>query len=177
MNDQLRASKLAREGFDLWQSGRLAEAVPCYIEALQNADPNHYALPDYHGEFAAVLEALGNSAEAREQLELAAQVQRHLDGNDCSIGVTAARYFLADHLFRHGEPEQALDVIAPSLALVPEGEWLLRLVQAQALHSLSRAAEASRAAHRALEKAPSDQKRAELRAGFESAGLLGASDA
>jgi Flp pilus assembly protein TadD len=144
---------------------------------LKSADPDHYALPDYHGEFAAVLEALGNNAEAREQLELAAQVQRHLDGNDCSIGVTTARYFLADHLLRHGEPEQVLDVISPSLAVVPQSEWLLRLVQAQALHALSRTAEARWAAQRALEAAPSDQKRVEIRAGFEGTGLLGAGDA
>ena len=51
--DQNTASQLAREGFDLWQAGKLDESVVKYQEALLLADPDHYGLADYHGEFAA----------------------------------------------------------------------------------------------------------------------------
>lgn len=173
MTEQPKASRLAREGFNLWQAGKLDEAIPRYREALEIADPNHYRLADYHGEFAAVLEGLGNFSEAQEQLELAAQVQRRLDGDDCAIGVSVARYFLADHLVRHGQPERALEAIAPSLAVKPESEWLLRLVQAEALQAMSRSAEARDVAARALEIAPSDNKRNELRVRFERLGFGG----
>lgn len=173
MIDQPRAAKLAREGFDLWQAGNLHEAVGRYREALDIADPNHYALGDYHGEFASVLEALGATAEAGEQLELAAEVQRRVDGNDSEIGVTLARYFLAEHLTRHGKPERALEVIAPSLAAQPRSEWLLQLVRAEALHVLGRAEDANLAAMRALELAPTDKKREELRARLHECGLKG----
>jgi hypothetical protein len=50
---------LARDGFDLWQAGNLEESVAKYQQALLLADPNHFALADYDGEFAAVLATLG----------------------------------------------------------------------------------------------------------------------
>lgn len=71
MIDQRKASQLARAGFDLWQAGQLEESSAKYREALECADPEHYALEDYHGEFAAVLATLGRDTEARQQYELA----------------------------------------------------------------------------------------------------------
>ena len=38
--DQERAAALAKEGFDLWQSGRLEDALLKYVAALGVADPN-----------------------------------------------------------------------------------------------------------------------------------------
>jgi hypothetical protein len=49
--DQNKASRLARDGFDLWQAGNLEESVAKYQQALLLADPNHFALADYDGEF------------------------------------------------------------------------------------------------------------------------------
>ena len=66
--DQQRAAALAKEGFDLWQSGRLEDALLKYVAALDVADPNNYAVPDYHGEFASVLATLGRDREACEVL-------------------------------------------------------------------------------------------------------------
>ena len=56
--NQAKAFQLARAGFNLWQAGQLEESVEKYREALECADPNHYALDGYHGEFAAVLATL-----------------------------------------------------------------------------------------------------------------------
>lgn len=69
-SDQERASALAKEGFQLWEAGRLEDALLKYVEALSAADPDHDALPDYHGEFAAVLATLGRDREACEQYRI-----------------------------------------------------------------------------------------------------------
>src|SRR5213596_621174 len=67
VTDQNKASQLAREGFDLWQAGKLDDSVAKYQQAFVLADPDHYALADYHGELAAVLAILGRDAAALEQ--------------------------------------------------------------------------------------------------------------
>jgi len=59
--DQNKASRLARDGFDLWQAGNIEESVAKYEQALLLADPEHYALADFHGEFAAVLARSGGN--------------------------------------------------------------------------------------------------------------------
>jgi hypothetical protein len=59
MPDRTMASRLAKTGFDLWQEGRLEEAVERYREALTVADPDYFATPEYHSELAHVLAALG----------------------------------------------------------------------------------------------------------------------
>jgi tetratricopeptide (TPR) repeat protein len=171
MVDQLRASELAREAFSKWDSGDLEGAVPLYREALAHADPNHYALGDYHGEFASVLEALGQITAAREQLELSLAVHRRLEGSDGALAVALARYFLAEHLLRHRDAASVLEVIAPSIECSGKTEWLLRFVQARALAGLGRGAEAHTVAKRACDLAPSDMKRSELRERFKEEGI------
>ena len=78
-------------GFDLWQAGQLDEPSLRYEQALALADPEHYGLLDYHGEFACVLSALGRHGEAQAHLEAAVSVQRGLDSDDRSTGVVIAR--------------------------------------------------------------------------------------
>jgi tetratricopeptide (TPR) repeat protein len=168
MSDQPAASRIAREAFELWEAGRLNEAAVRYAEALRLADPEHYGLADYHGEFACVLAALGRHDEERQHLELAVAVQSRQDDDDAEVGISVARYFLADHLVKHNDPTRALEVVRPSLAAGGKAEWILRVVEAEALVALGRASEASGAAARAIELAPSDAKRAELRERFTS---------
>jgi tetratricopeptide (TPR) repeat protein len=84
MVNQEKASQFARAGFDLWQAGRLEEAVPLYREALEYVDPNHWGLEGYHGEFAAVLAILGRDDEAREQYELSLAAARRNDRDEQS---------------------------------------------------------------------------------------------
>lgn len=162
MTDQARASRLASQAFDLWQSGKAEEAVPLYEQSLTLADPAHYGLPGYHGEFAVVLSELGLFPQARSQLEQSLSVTLDQGGAEGSIGVVIARYCLAEHLLGQQEPKEALKVIAPSLVSGMASEWLLRYVNAMALHALERVTEARAEAARALEIAPSSHKREEL---------------
>ena len=66
---------------------------------------------------------------------------------------------LLDRLVRQGQPQRALDVLAPSLAVLPD-DWLLNMTQAEALFADGRTADAGAAAERALGHA-SAQKRSE----------------
>jgi tetratricopeptide (TPR) repeat protein len=171
MTDQPLASKLAREAFEHWQAGRLGEAAELYAKAVIIGSPEHYALADYYGEYACVLEALGRPTDALAQLEVAVSIQRRLDGQDLAIATTMARYFLADHLVRHNQPERALVEIAPSLATDNQNEWVLRVVETEARVALNQSAEARSAAARALETAPSASKREDLIRRFAQLGI------
>jgi predicted Zn-dependent protease len=75
--------------------------------------------------------------------------------------VWIARHFLADRLARNGQAQRALDVLAPSLVVLPD-HWLLNLTQAEALWAAGRTTEARAAAERSLANASSDDKRAQL---------------
>jgi tetratricopeptide (TPR) repeat protein len=154
MVDRRKAGELARAGFDLWQAGRLEESAAKYKEALEYVDPDHWALGDYHGEYAAVLATLGRTDEARQQYELAIAVEsRH----GIAVGETVSRYFLADLLLNSNEPLQALEVaeVMPDRA---SGRWLLHMAQARALWELGRKAESRQAATLAVERAPNEKK-------------------
>jgi Flp pilus assembly protein TadD len=159
--DQKRASELAREGFDLWQAGQLEESVPKYHEALRLADPDHYALADYHGEFAAVLATLGRDAEALQQYRQALQISIQQNPEEAGLDVAVARYFLSEHLLKMNEPEEALIAIEPVLR--SQVQWLAHVVKADALLRVGRREEARTAAGLAVELAASDEKRANIR--------------
>jgi len=160
--DQPQASHLVKKAFDCWQAGRLAEAVPLYQKALALADPKHYRLPDWHGEFAGVLSDLGRFSEAEEHYKAALAVELAHAEDDFSSAVVIARYFLAQHYLDRNEPELALLTIEAWFKDGMPSEWLLRLVRACALHDLSRIEEARLEAERALAAAPSETKREEL---------------
>lgn len=160
MSDQRRASALAKEGFDLWQANRPEEAVGLYQEALALADPDHFVLADYHGEFAGVLTSLGRS-EAREQYELALASEIRLLPD--SPGINVNRHFLADLLLTTGDATSALKVLEAGLSVESKQEWLLRMSEAEAHWQLGDRERARQAATRSLALAPSDAKRLELR--------------
>ncbi|MBV8618265.1 MAG: tetratricopeptide repeat protein [Curvibacter sp.] len=172
MSDQERASGLAKQAFELWQSGKAESAIPFYQEALLLADPKYLGLPEYHGEFASVLSELGRSGEARQQFELALEVQRRLDGSEFTSSVAVARYFLAEHLRAHEEPQLALQTIEPSLKPGVGLEWLLRCAKAFALSDLEQNEGARFEAHLALETVKSDEKRSELVQIFSEKNIL-----
>jgi predicted RNA polymerase sigma factor len=163
MANQLKASQLAKAGFDLWQAGKLEESAVKYREALTCVDPNHYALDGYHGEFAAVLATLGRDAEAREQYELALSGAVRQDPSASGPGVSVARYFLSEHLLKMREPARALAVVQPLSESKSKQAWLLRFVEAKALWDLGRLAESREAAAAALQLVPTEQKRREIR--------------
>jgi tetratricopeptide (TPR) repeat protein len=161
--NQAKASQLARAGFDLWQAGQLEESVEKYREALECADPNHYPLDGYHGEFAAVLATLARDAEAREQYELALAESLRQDSSGYGPGVSIARYFLSEHLLKMGEPSKALAIVQARPENASRQDWVLRIVEARALWALGRREESRKAAATAVEFAPTEQKRSEIR--------------
>ena len=154
MSHDSRASELARAGFDLWEAGRLEEAVALYQRALQAADPDHYEWPDIHAQLAGVLAALGRDDEARDEYRASLDVSLHDDREGAGSAVAVARYFLGDHLLKMGEPAQALEVVLQTTGLAARQGWLLAVIEARALHALGRKAEAMIAAEQAVECAP-----------------------
>jgi predicted RNA polymerase sigma factor len=161
--DQEKASQLARAGFDLWQAGQLEESAAKYREALECADPDHYALEDYHGEFAAVLATLDRDTEARWQYELALAKAERADREANGPGVSVARYFLGEHLLKMNEPAAALEIVRAAADGPSRQYWLLGMVEAKALWNLGRRDESRVAAGAAVDRAPNAQKREDVR--------------
>lgn len=159
--DQAEALRLASEGLELWESGRLPEAEARYRSALAAADPRHYRTPAIHWEYAAVLAAMHRPAEAGQHLETALKLELQNDANEASPAVLTARYFLGEHYLSVGESESARRVVAPSLVAAenPLG-WL---VEAEALFLAGAVAEARTAARRAISLALSQEQRERLR--------------
>jgi tetratricopeptide (TPR) repeat protein len=162
MIDRSKATALAKEAFDLWQSGQQAEALPLYEEAISLADPQHWGLSAYHGEYACVLNELGKHELATTQLERSLAAELTQGNAEGSPAVTVARYFLSDQLLRHGDLENALSTLAPSVTHAPH-DWLTRVAEAQVLFALHRNSEAKISAELALLYAPSPEKAAELK--------------
>jgi tetratricopeptide (TPR) repeat protein len=161
MIDQPLAARLAREGFELWEAGRLEESCAYYVKALEVVDPDHWACPVYHGEYGGVLSSMGKTAEATVQFEKAVASELAHGELESSSGVLTARYFLADHLVRAGAPARALETLAPALRAAPD-DWLICLVHAEALWAMGEATASRAAARRSIAKAPTFEKRAEL---------------
>jgi tetratricopeptide (TPR) repeat protein len=156
MIEQSKASRLAREAFDLWQAGEPEGAVAKYRDAFESVDPDHFALADYHGEFAAVLASLGRDQEALEQYRQAVAVSARQDPQ--GPGVAVERYFLSELLLKMNNPDQVLEAIEP----VRQGklQWLAHVVESDALWRMGRLEESKAAALLALDVADSEQKRA-----------------
>lgn len=162
MMDQPKASKLASEAFDQWQAGRHEKSRLLYEEAIPLADPGHYGLSAYYGEYACVLNELGRHDQATVQLEksLATEIaQGHVEG---SPAIIIARYFLADQLLRLGDKERAFETLSPSIVHAPS-DWLTRLEEAHILYALDRKVEAKAAAVLAVAYAPTAEKARQLK--------------
>ena len=163
MIDYEQINALARQAFEHWGNGRLAEAAAGYAAAITLVRDNGLAaVGDLHAQLAGVLDAQGQLAEAVAQSELALAAEQAQGGaSDAGPAVKIARHFLADRLVRQGQPQRALDVLAPSLTASPD-DWLLNMGQAEALFAAGRVADARAAAERALANASSEDKRTQL---------------
>jgi len=162
MPDYEQINALARQAFEHWGAGRLAEAAEGYAGAVALVHGQGLpAVADLHAQWAGVLDAQGRLDAAVTQSEQALAAELAQPQADSTPSVKIARYFLADRLVRQGQPQRALDVLAPSMAALPH-DWLLNMAQAEALLGAGRADDAAAAAQRALANAPSDDKRAQL---------------
>jgi tetratricopeptide (TPR) repeat protein len=174
MLDQPKASKFAKEAFDQWQAGFLEQSKLLYEAAISLADPQHWALSAYHGEFSCVLNALGLHEEASSELEKSLAVELAQGNLEGSLPVTIARYFLANQLLQRGFPERALTTLAPSTQHAPN-DWLTLLGEAHILFALKRPGEAKVVASRAISNAPTPEKAESLKLNLEH--ILGAPNA
>ncbi|MFT3954777.1 MAG: hypothetical protein QM722_10430 [Piscinibacter sp.] len=119
MTNQPEAARLARKAFEQWEAGQHSSAKALYEEAISLADRQHWGLSSYLGEFACVLNALGEHEAATQQLRQALEVELAQGNPEGSPSATVARYFLSDQLVHVGSPDQALEVLAPSLSHAP----------------------------------------------------------
>lgn len=146
-----------------WEAGRLDEAAQGFAQAIAAVHEAGWPpVADLHAQLAAVRDAQGrlDAAVAESRRALAAECAEAA-GDEARPGVKVARYFLADRLARQGRPHEALQVLAPSLVVLPD-DWLLNLMQAEALGAAGQPGPARAAAERALAHAPSGDKRAQL---------------
>src|SRR5262245_21080687 len=170
MGDRKMASRLAKQGSDLWQEGRLKEAVERYLQALTVVDPDHVSTPEYHAQLAHVLAASGRPDEARGHYEtyLDLLIKRPDPPDDRELDV--ARYFLAVHLLKMRLPSEALATIEPSLQRPHHRDDQLgpyrRMVRARALWQLGRLDDARQTAREALVVASSEETRQDIRDGL-----------
>jgi Flp pilus assembly protein TadD len=123
-----------------------------------------------YGLHASVLNSLERFDEATEKLRCQLSEARKITTSNAAV--YAARYFLSYQFLLHGAPDQALAEAEPVPAGVGHAQCLLHSVAAQALWKLSRHAEAVAAARRAIDTAPSEDRRSELSA--ELGHILGA---
>ena len=158
-----KATEIATQGFELADSGKLAEAVAHYRQALRLADAQSDDLQQMHSEFASVLSRLGDFDAALEQRRLALESALNEGGGPDSLTVAISRYFLGELLIEMSRPEEALAAIEPSLSPCPV-EPVLRMVEAFAYDGLGRASDARAAARCAIECAQNEEQRARLEA-------------
>jgi len=163
MIDQPKATLVAREAFELADSGQLEAAVERYREALSLAHPDYYCLPDYHGEFASVLARLGQNEEALHHYSRALELEQRQAREPDGPGVVMARYFLAQHLVSMKRPTEALSTLQPSLGQAGKLEAQLRAVEAEAANRAGDTERARHAAALALQSSTSDSQRTHIR--------------
>jgi tetratricopeptide (TPR) repeat protein len=158
MMDQEKASKLARQGFNSFEEKKYQEAEALYREALSLADPNHWALEDYHGEFSLVLGALGKVTEAREQLVLSLKAAMRASDTETALNVTIARHFLAEHMVDNKEYESAVDFLSPFIGSGCEKEWLLFYPLIRAYLALGKEEIGRRLVNEAVANSPDEER-------------------
>jgi len=165
--NQKRSSELARTGFEQFEAGKYSEAEASYREALVLADPNHWAVEDYHGEFSLVLRALGKTDEALEQLKLSLAAALNAASDNTDLNVTIARHFLAEYLVELGQYDQAILSVRPYLGTGCEKEWLLSIPLVRSYLRMGHPDLARQAMEEALEKMPNEES-ADIRQRFQN---------
>src|ERR1051326_1071338 len=109
------ATEIATEAFGLADSSKLIESAALYRRAIGLADAQSDDLERMHSEFATVLSRLGDLHAALDQRRLALKAALNEGGEPDSLTVFCARYFLGDLLLEMGKPDEALEIVQPSL--------------------------------------------------------------
>jgi tetratricopeptide (TPR) repeat protein len=134
------------------------EEIRRLIEEADHGDPDRmYFL---FGLLASVLNSLQRFDEATQMLVLSLAEARKI--HTSTVVVDVARYSLGYQYLLHGSPEQALAEAQPVSPGIGHVQCLLHSVAAQAYWKLSRREEAVTAARKAIESAPTEERRSEL---------------
>jgi predicted RNA polymerase sigma factor len=156
------ASDLAAQAWQLAEEQRFDEAVATFEAAVAAIESGMNGVWQLHGEFASVLVRAGRLKEAEEQSRLSLAAALRQEASEDSPPVVVARYFLAEMIVET-RPQEALDLVTPSLSARPKLQRLARAMQAEALSRLGRADEARAAAEQAVELCQTDQQRDTMR--------------
>ena len=151
------------EAWEHIHAGRFAEAEGVVRALISSTDEqDHGQLCFLFGLLGSILNSLERHSDAAAALREAFDHELHVCGS--RIEANPHRYFLANHHVNFGEPERALAVIQ----VVPPGvghvRCLLHITAAKALWALGHQEDARRAAADALAAAPTDERRADVRA-------------
>ena len=128
--DQSLATKIAREGFQLYEQGKLEEAELKYWDAIKISDPSHWHSQDIYGEYGSLLQALGKNEEAIVALKQAYGASRRCN-EETAISVTVSRYFLSGLLMREGQFEEAELVLDKWFDRECDGKWMMSFLKAK----------------------------------------------
>jgi tetratricopeptide (TPR) repeat protein len=148
----------------VWKHIELEEfdqAEDALRQLIDTTDPGDSTrLWELNGMLAGVLNSLSRPTEGTEIYRRALAEARRAGESHATVG--PARYMLASQLLLFGDPRDALAEADP----VPPGtghvQCLLHSVSAQALWKLGRRDEALRAARRAMDTAPTAERRADM---------------
>lgn len=113
-----------------------------------------------NGRLAAVLNSLSRPSEGTEMYRRALVQARRAGESHSAVGL--ARYMLATQYLDFGDPRDALAETEPVPVGVGYVQCLLHSVSAQALWKLGRRNEAQVVARRAMDAAPTDERRADM---------------
>ena len=112
--DKDALNKIANEAVDLWLQEEFERAEPLFRKALPYVDDNHWGSVNYLANFASNQSSLGHVDEATSLYERSVNAALAAE-DEASITVTVSRLCFADHLFRHGQLDKALETIQSSL--------------------------------------------------------------
>ncbi len=156
--DQKKASGLARKGFEQFEAKNYKDAEVLYRQAFILADPNHWAIEEYHGEFSLVLRALGKTDEALEQLKLSLSAALKASDQITELNVTIARHFLGEYLIELGEYEQTIQMLKPHIGTGCEKEWLLGIPLVRAYMRSDRTSSVQQVIYEVIKNTPEEER-------------------
>lgn len=158
---------MSREaGWEHISAGRFDEAEVMFRELLARTDPQDAErLWFLFGLLGDILNSLNRTNEAAEMMRRALAQAERLGPSRTELHYS--RYRLGNHALNFASPSDALRELDP----IPEGaghiHCLMHSVAARALWKLDRREEARVTAKRAIDAAPTDERRADLMAELE----------
>jgi tetratricopeptide (TPR) repeat protein len=138
-----------------------AAAETALIKLIDITDPSDsIRLWELNGLLAGVLNSLSRFSDGTEMYRRALAEARRAGDSNSAVG--PARYMLANQYLLFGDPRDALTEAEPVPAGTGHIQCLLHSVSSQALWKLGRRDEAQVAAQRAMDSAPTDERRADM---------------